>query len=243
MSRLRPAGLVRIQLAPPTLTTRPTTRMARPDGDGPEPADGSGAAAPSARRRRPPASPSGAGGVAAVAGGSRDRERGPHAHAVVLGDVAHQGVVARRVMSLTVKVRVSPGFRFGSPVSPTLLASSTLSAPVVTGAGGSPPSATGACRRSGRRSSLQHDHLVVDGAGVLHHEGDVAGRDGARAWPSWSWARSGPWCRSPSTCDDGAGGRGGGDRHATAAASRSSSWSCWNSRPRRRRAPSPGPRG
>ena len=42
-----------------------------------------------------------------------------------------------------VKVRVSPGWRLGSPVSPTLASSSTLSAPVVTGAGGSPASATG----------------------------------------------------------------------------------------------------
>src|SRR5581483_12367586 len=45
--------------------------------------------------------------------------------------------------SFTLNVRVSPGLRLGSPVSPTLLASSTLLAPVVTGAGGSPASATG----------------------------------------------------------------------------------------------------
>ena len=37
-----------------------------------------------------------------------------------------------------VKVRVPPGSRSGSPVSPTLVSSETLLAPVVTGAGGSP---------------------------------------------------------------------------------------------------------
>src|SRR5512141_1159840 len=42
-----------------------------------------------------------------------------------------------------VNVRVSPGWRLGSPVSPTLSASSILSAPLVTGTGGSPESAIG----------------------------------------------------------------------------------------------------
>src|SRR5437868_3401477 len=47
------------------------------------------------------------------------------------------------VMFLIVNVRVVPGFRFGSPVSPLLSVSLTLLAPVVTGAGGSPASVTG----------------------------------------------------------------------------------------------------
>ena len=42
-----------------------------------------------------------------------------------------------------VKLLLSPGLRFGSPVSPMLLASSILSAPVATGAGGSPESVMG----------------------------------------------------------------------------------------------------
>ncbi len=46
-------------------------------------------------------------------------------------------------MFLMVKVRVSPGLRFGSPVSPMLASSPTLLAPVVTGAGGSPPKVMG----------------------------------------------------------------------------------------------------
>src|SRR6202142_3226317 len=47
------------------------------------------------------------------------------------------------VMFLMVKVRVSPGLRLGSPVSPMLVSSETLLAPVLTGTGGSPPSVTG----------------------------------------------------------------------------------------------------
>src|ERR1700732_1066804 len=46
-------------------------------------------------------------------------------------------------MFLIVKVRVSPGLRLGSPVSPMLVSSLTLFAPLVTGAGGSPPSVIG----------------------------------------------------------------------------------------------------
>src|SRR5471030_3174936 len=46
-------------------------------------------------------------------------------------------------MFLMVKVRVSPGLRLGSPVSPMLVSSPTLLAPVVTGAGGSPPKVMG----------------------------------------------------------------------------------------------------
>src|ERR1700681_952296 len=42
-------------------------------------------------------------------------------------------------MFLIVKVRVTPGLRLGSPVSPMLVSSPTLFAPLVTGAGGSPP--------------------------------------------------------------------------------------------------------
>src|ERR1700692_2745656 len=42
-------------------------------------------------------------------------------------------------MFLIVKVRMTPGFGLGSPVSPMLVSSPTLLAPLVTGAGGSPP--------------------------------------------------------------------------------------------------------
>src|SRR6516225_7484259 len=46
-------------------------------------------------------------------------------------------------MFLIVNTRVSPGLRFGSPVSPMFAPSPTLFAPVLTGAGGSPPYVTG----------------------------------------------------------------------------------------------------
>ena len=63
-----------------------------------------------------------------------DGEGGPHAHAVVLGEVVDEDVVAGD-MFLMVNVRVSPGWRLGSPFSPTLASSETLSAPLVTGGG------------------------------------------------------------------------------------------------------------
>src|SRR5689334_25433879 len=46
-------------------------------------------------------------------------------------------------MFLMVKVRVSPGLRFGSPVSPMLASSPTLSPPLATDDGGSPPNVIG----------------------------------------------------------------------------------------------------
>ena len=79
-------------------------------------------------------------------------------------------------MFLMVKVRVSPGLRLGSPVSPMLVSSLTLLAPVVTGAGGSPASVIGELVE--RDVGLEDDGFVVDGAGVLHDEGDVTGGRG-----------------------------------------------------------------
>src|SRR6476619_5615482 len=55
----------------------------------------------------------------------------------------HTSTYLPAVRPVAVKVRVSPGLRLGSPVSATLSASSILSAPLVTGAGGSPESAMG----------------------------------------------------------------------------------------------------
>jgi len=58
--------------------------------------------------------------------------KGPREVTVCFGSQLFRG-------NRTVKVRVSPGLRLGSPVSPMLASSLTLLPPVATGAGGSPP--------------------------------------------------------------------------------------------------------
>src|ERR1700730_9158621 len=62
-----------------------------------------------------------------------------------------------------VKVRVSPGFRLGSPVSPALVPSSTLSAPLLTGAGGSPESAIGSLSKAVSVLRTVHTRSTVPG--------------------------------------------------------------------------------